>query len=182
MALIPALFLLFLTGVGPLIAWRRASWASLRRQFVVPAGAGLVTAVVLAIALPRPDRRDPAHDLEPVRLRRSAPSRRSTRAPSARARAAAASRVLQALGTLLRKNQRRYGGYIVHLGVVCVLLGIGGAAFNEERLENVDPGRRRCELDGYRLEYLTARRAARRSTTAAPSRASRSTTATGRSR
>jgi len=63
---------------------------------------------------------------------------------------------LRALGTLLRKNQRRYGGYIVHVGVVCILLGIAGAAFNEERLENVDPGGK-VELNGYRLEYLTAR-------------------------
>ena len=47
---------------------------------------------------------------------------------------------LQALGTLMRKNQRRYGGYVVHLGVVFIVIGIAGAAFNEERLENVHPG------------------------------------------
>jgi cytochrome c-type biogenesis protein CcmF len=41
------LFLLLLTGVGPLIAWRKASWTSLRRQFVWPGAAGAVTAVVL---------------------------------------------------------------------------------------------------------------------------------------
>ena len=48
--------------------------------------------------------------------------------------------VLQALAALLRKNQQRYGGYIVHLGVVFVLIGITGATLNEERLENVRPG------------------------------------------
>jgi cytochrome c-type biogenesis protein CcmF len=64
--------------------------------------------------------------------------------------------VPQALGTLLRKNQRRYGGYVVHVGAVCILLGIAGAAFNEEHLENVDPGGS-VQLNGYRLEYLTAR-------------------------
>ena len=47
LALVPALFLLFLTGVGPLIAWRRASWSNLRRQFVAPAIAGAVTLVAL---------------------------------------------------------------------------------------------------------------------------------------
>jgi hypothetical protein len=38
---------------------------------------------------------------------------------------------LQAFGTLMRKNQRRYGGYVVHLGVVFILIGIAGAAFND---------------------------------------------------
>jgi cytochrome c-type biogenesis protein CcmF len=43
----------------------------------------------------------------------------------------------------------------VHLGVVFILIGIAGAAFNEERLENVHPGGS-IEIDGYRLEYRTA--------------------------
>src|SRR5215813_6974109 len=46
-----ALLLLFLTGVGPLVAWRRASVANLRRQFVWPVACGLLTAVALAGAL-----------------------------------------------------------------------------------------------------------------------------------
>ena len=45
-----------------------------------------------------------------------------------------------ALKTLLRRNQRRYGGYIVHAGVVILFLGISGAAFNEEKIVNVRPG------------------------------------------
>ena len=62
----------------------------------------------------------------------------------------------QALGALLRKNQRRYGGYVVHLGVVFIFIGIAGAAFNEERLENLQPGDA-VQMNGYRLEYRTAR-------------------------
>ena len=64
---------------------------------------------------------------------------------------------LTALGTLLRKNQRRYGGYVVHLGIVFILIGISGSAFNEERLENVKPGESISMSDGYKLEYLTAK-------------------------
>ena len=45
-----ALLLLLLTGVGPLIAWRRASPANLRRQFVWPGALGLLTLVALAAA------------------------------------------------------------------------------------------------------------------------------------
>jgi len=64
--------------------------------------------------------------------------------------------VPRALATLLSKNQRRYGGYVVHLGMVFLLIGISGAAFNEERLENLNPGER-IDMNGYSLEYLTAR-------------------------
>ena len=45
------LLLLFLTGVGPLIAWRRATWASLRRQFWMPAAVGVATLVGLLAVL-----------------------------------------------------------------------------------------------------------------------------------
>jgi cytochrome c-type biogenesis protein CcmF len=61
-----------------------------------------------------------------------------------------------ALLTLLRKNQRRYGGYIVHLGIVLMLLGISGSVFNYESLENVGPGDSVDVQRDYRLEYLTA--------------------------
>jgi cytochrome c-type biogenesis protein CcmF len=46
-----ALFLLFLTGVGPLIAWRRASLASVTKQFCWPATIGLITSLVVWYAL-----------------------------------------------------------------------------------------------------------------------------------
>ena len=62
-----ALLLLFLTGVGPLIAWRRASLANLRRQFVWPVACGVVTAVALAIALGLEAHLLLAHRVEPLR-------------------------------------------------------------------------------------------------------------------
>ena len=46
---------------------------------------------------------------------------------------------LRALGTLLRKNQRRYGGYIVHVGAVAILFGIGGAVARLALYENDRP-------------------------------------------
>jgi len=60
-----------------------------------------------------------------------------------------------ALITLLSRNQRRYGGYIVHAGFVILLLGVSGAAFNEQQLNNVSPGDS-VEIRNYRLNYLTA--------------------------
>jgi cytochrome c-type biogenesis protein CcmF len=148
-----ALFLLFLTGVGPLIAWRKASLVSVRRQFLWPTACGLVAAAALLIVL------------------RGGPSFFSVVTWSLaafvtgtifqeyyraiRARMRNGEGPLQALGQLLQRNQRRYGGYIVHLGVVFILVGIAGAAFNEQKLETIKPGGS-IEIADYRLEYLTA--------------------------
>jgi cytochrome c-type biogenesis protein CcmF len=63
--------------------------------------------------------------------------------------------ILTALFTLLSRNQRRYGGYIVHAGFVILMLGISGAAFNEEQVNNVRPGDS-AEIRNFRLHYLTA--------------------------
>jgi cytochrome c-type biogenesis protein CcmF len=149
-----ALFLLFLTGVGPLVAWRRASWPSLRRQFTIPAATGIVTALALLAGF----RGDiPWYPLAAWSLGAFVVAsivQDYARAMRSRMRSRRES-PLRALAALLRKNQQRYGGYVVHLGVVCILFGAAGAAFNRERLETVRPGER-VAIDGYALEYLTA--------------------------
>jgi cytochrome c-type biogenesis protein CcmF len=149
------LFLLLLTGIGPLIAWRRASRTSLQRQFVWPLATGLAAALALWLAL------RPRIGFYPISLWSLGAFVTATvvqeyvRAIRARLRKGDEN-ALQALGVLLRRNQQRYGGYVVHLGVVLIVLGLGGAAFNEERLENVRVGET-IRMNGYRLEYLTAR-------------------------
>jgi len=148
-----ALLLLFLTGVGPLIAWRRASLANLRRQFVWPTAAGLVTAVVLAVAL------GSALTFYSIVAWSLAAFVMGTitqeYARAIRARRQKGEGPFTAVGQLLRKNQQRYGGYIVHLGAVFILIGTTGSVLNEERLENLSPGSG-FAMDGYRLQYLTA--------------------------
>jgi len=154
MAFVPTLVLLFLTGVGPLIAWRRSSPNLLRRQFALPAVAGVVGGLLAWAWFGR--------ELELYLLMVSALGafvtgtvvQEYTRAIRVRVRKGEEN-ALQAFGSLLRKNQQRYGGYIVHLGVVLVLLGTAGSVLNEERLENVKPGSE-IHLHGYRLRYLTA--------------------------
>ncbi|UCE84765.1 MAG: heme lyase CcmF/NrfE family subunit [Deltaproteobacteria bacterium] len=149
-----ALFLLFLTGVGPLIAWRRSSLTSLRRQFVWPGIAGLLTAALLPVfGLAGSFYSHVAFSLGAFVMATIA--QEYWRAIRVRMRSHAET-PLAALGTLLRKNQQRYGGYIIHLGAVFVLLGAAGSAFNEELLQNVAPGDA-IELRDYRIEYLTAR-------------------------
>jgi len=149
-----AAILLFLTGVGPLVAWRRASWASLRRQFVGPAAAGGVTALVLLGLLGSALTWYPLVAWSLGAFVVTTVTQEYGRAIRARMRAGEGP--FAALATLLRKNQRRYGGYVVHLGVVLILVGAAGAAFDEERLANVQPGDT-VAMDGYTLRYLTAR-------------------------
>ncbi len=154
MAFVPTLLLLFLTGVGPLIAWRRASPGLLRRQFALPAAAGVAGGLLATAWFGR--------ELEFYLLMVCALGafvtgtvvQEYTRAIRVRVRKGEEN-ALQAFASLLRKNQQRYGGYIVHLGVVLVLLGTAGSVLNEERLENVRPGSE-IRLHDYRLHYLTA--------------------------
>jgi cytochrome c-type biogenesis protein CcmF len=149
-----AVFLLILTGVGPLIAWRRASLANLRRQFVWPVACGVVTAIALGIAL---GAKLTFYSLTAWSLSAfviGTIAQEYVRAVRARTRKGGES-VIAALAALLRKNQQRYGGYIVHLGVVFILIGITGAVLNEEKLENVKPGGS-FSIGDKRLDYLTA--------------------------
>jgi len=151
-----AAVLLFLTGVGPLIAWRRASWTSLRRQFLLPGTSGILAAIATIAALRGSLSTYPLVFWSLGAFVTATIVQEYWRAVRARMRNAGES-AGTALVTLLRKNQRRYGGYVVHLGVVFILLGISGSAFNEERLENVKPGQTVSLADGSRLEYLTAK-------------------------
>ena len=116
-----ALLLLFLTGVGPLVAWRRASLANLRRQFVWPAACGLVTAVALIAALGAQLTFYSITAWSLAGFVVGTITQEYVRAVRARTRKGDEN-VFQALAALLRKNQQRYGGYIVHLGVVFVLI------------------------------------------------------------
>src|SRR5262245_27582833 len=109
-----ALLLLLLTGIGPLIAWRRASLANLRRQFVWPVVCGAVTAAALGAIL-----RGQLTFYSITAWSLSAfvigtIAQEYVRAVRARTRKGESA--FQALAELLRRNQQRYGGYIVHLG------------------------------------------------------------------
>jgi cytochrome c-type biogenesis protein CcmF len=149
-----ALGLFFLTGVGPLIAWRKASLASVRRQFLWPSTLGILAAVVLGVTFRGGI---PLYSLLAWTLGAFVTGTvLQEYARAIRARMRSGEGPFTAFASLLRKNQRRYGGYIVHLGVVFIFVGIAGAAFNEERLENIAPGGE-IRLHDYRLRYLTAK-------------------------
>ena len=149
-----ALCLMVLTGIGPLIAWRKASITSLRRQFRLPATMGIAVGVTVVAIFGF----DPGYwaiacwGLAGFVL--TTVTQEYTLAVRGRMKRLGEG-VGTALRTLLVRNQRRYGGYIVHTGFVILMLGISGAAFNEEQLSNVRPGDSATIRD-FRIEYLTA--------------------------
>src|SRR5215208_3320899 len=131
------LLLLAVTGIGPLIAWRKASAANLRRQFVGPLAAG---AVVLAVLLASGVR-----DLYAVMALALAGFVAGTitqefyRGVRARRRMHGESAAL-AFGRLIGRNRRRYGGYIVHAGILIYFVAFAGMAFRRQREATLKPG------------------------------------------
>jgi cytochrome c-type biogenesis protein CcmF len=131
------LMLLGLTGIGPLIAWRKASPANLRRQFVGPVASGSVTLVALLAAGVR--------DLYAVVAIALAGFVAGTiaqefyRGIRARRRMHGES-VPVAFLRLIERNRRRYGGYIVHAGILIYFVAFAGMAFKVEREATLKPG------------------------------------------
>jgi cytochrome c-type biogenesis protein CcmF len=131
------LALLALTGIGPLIAWRKASTANLQRQFLLPSASGLVTGVVLlAMGI-----RDlyallswalAAFVLGTVlqEFHRGIRARMRMYGEAAPA----------ALVRLVNRNRRRYGGYLVHVGILVYFVGFAGMAFKVTREVTLAPG------------------------------------------
>ena len=125
------LFLLFLTGVGPLFAWRRSSVESLKRAFLWP-----------TIAAVCPDGRAVRSFRHPALLRadvvrRSAclwPGRSLASSTKARRRSRQEPdrTCVAATVELTHRNTRRYGGYLVHMGIVIMFIGFTGTAFNKD--------------------------------------------------
>ena len=131
------LFLLFLTGVGPLLPWRSTSLKSIRRNFVLPVIV-LWATVIVCFAVGVNPWKDGAFSNGSFYAIVSF-------AVSAAVLTAIFSEFLRGAGVisrqtgrnllvgtwlLTRRNTRRYGGYIIHIGVVIVVIGLAGAAFN----------------------------------------------------
>jgi cytochrome c-type biogenesis protein CcmF len=126
-----------LTGVGPLIAWRKASAANLRRQFIGPVTSGGVTLLALLAAGVR--------DLYAVMAMALAGFVAGTiaqefyRGVRARRRMHGEAAPL-AFVRLIGRNRRRYGGYIVHAGILIYFVAFAGMAFKVEREATLKPG------------------------------------------
>jgi cytochrome c-type biogenesis protein CcmF len=131
------LFLLFLTGVGPLIAWRRSSLDSLRRAFLIPAVAGLAAvAGLVASGIRNPMALISFGLCAFVITTILSEFWKGSRAISTKESLA----LPHAAFELTWRNTRRYGGYLVHLGIVSIFVGFTGSAFNLHETRNVGLG------------------------------------------
>jgi cytochrome c-type biogenesis protein CcmF len=146
--------LLLLMGIGPLIAWRRASLRGLGRIFAWPIGAALATGLVL-LALGAGSSVPGlvgytfcAFVLASIVLEFA----RGTRARHALSRGSWAS----AFADLIGRNRRRYGGYIVHASIVLLAIGVvGSSAYDTTREQRLRPGQTMAVGD-YTLTYRGA--------------------------
>ncbi len=138
-----ALLLLLLTAVGPLLAWRGTSLESLKRNFLWPALGALATGVFL-MATPRawgsPFGLRPWNDVSYfyslmvimlsvlVGLTVASEFVRGGRVISRHT----GQNLITSMLHLANRNTRRYGGYIVHVGVIIIMIGFAGSAFNQD--------------------------------------------------
>jgi cytochrome c-type biogenesis protein CcmF len=131
------LFLLFLTGVGPLFAWRRTSLESLRRNFQIPGLAGLALAIALFAAGIRNYYALISFGLCLfVTLTVFSEFYKGARAIVAKNSV----NLFQATVELTHRNTRRYGGYLVHMGIVIMFIGFTGHAFNQCDVKEMNAG------------------------------------------
>jgi len=133
-----ALALLLLTGIGPVLSWKRATASVLKRNFVIPSIVGLLATLVgIPFGL---------HGVYPIVCVAGAAFVLATiamefaRGIQARKDAEPAASPV-AMIHLVQKNKRRYGGYIVHLGVVMIFVGVlGSSVFQKEAHAPLKPG------------------------------------------
>ncbi|HSJ94572.1 MAG TPA: heme lyase CcmF/NrfE family subunit [Gaiellaceae bacterium] len=146
--------IVLLMGLGPLVAWRRASLRALGRSVAWPAGVALVVGAVL-VALGAGS--SPAGLVGYTFAAFVLAAIVLEFARGTRARKAAGSATwLGAFTSLVGRNRRRYGGYVVHAAIVLLLVGaVGIGGFSTSSDARLSPGQS-VEVGAYTLTYLGA--------------------------
>jgi cytochrome c-type biogenesis protein CcmF len=136
-------------GVGPLIAWRRASPENLRRNFVWPLAIGIGSAAVFwglgvrsALAV-----------LSLALTVFVAATITLDFARATRARLRSGQAILPAMGGLLVRHNRRYGGFVVHLGILVITLGVTGSQAWSVQTETTLKRGEVAQLAGYHVRF-----------------------------
>ena len=141
--------LIFLMGVGPLIAWRRASLENLRRNFLWPTVIGVAAAAIVFVLGVRSTLA--VLSLALVAFVTATIAVDVARATRARVRMGEA--IPRALGGLLLRHNRRYGGFVVHLGILVIALGVTGSQAWSVQTETTLRRGEHAELAGYRVRF-----------------------------
>jgi cytochrome c-type biogenesis protein CcmF len=148
-----ALVLVLLSGIGPIIAWRRVSVANLRRNFTFPVAAG-VLALILLLLLSNAGTRPFALAMFALGTFVVASVTQELWKGVGARRAMTRDSHLRALGQIVRRNRRRYGGYIAHAGLAVLLIGVAASSsFQHSHDVSLKPGQQ-ASVDGYSIRYL----------------------------
>ncbi|MGM7683056.1 heme lyase CcmF/NrfE family subunit [Cytobacillus sp. Hm23] len=144
------LALMFVMAICPLIAWQRSTVRNLRKNFLIPAILSLLVAMLLIFLGIR--KAYPIIGFAVVAFMIFTHVLEISRGVKAR-RAVTKENVLVALGRLMSRNRRRYGGYIVHIGIALMAVGIiGSNNFNVETMKTLAIGES-IELAEYTITY-----------------------------
>ena len=147
-----ALVLVLLSGLGPALAWRRTTAANLRRELMAPVAIGVATLVVLLAA--GVERRAAALAMFSLgAFVLAVVVQEFARGVRAR-RAMTDEGIPRAAVSLVRRNRRRYGGYIVHAGVIVLLVGVAASSsFQKADDVRLAPGEQ-ARIGGYDIRYV----------------------------
>jgi cytochrome c-type biogenesis protein CcmF len=144
------LFLVFLMAIGPIIAWRRASWDNLKRNFLWPAPASLALGLGLFVWKVRNFL--PLLGFTLLAFVAFTILYDTGLALRARKRIAGEG-IFRGLITLARRNQRRYGGFVVHLGIVLIMMGIAGSMSYSIEKEATMAVNQELQVGNYRIQF-----------------------------
>ncbi|HET9198505.1 MAG TPA: cytochrome c-type biogenesis CcmF C-terminal domain-containing protein [Solirubrobacterales bacterium] len=148
-----AIGLVLFTGVGPLLAWRRVSWETAKRVFRVPVAVAAIVILLLGVFT------DAADNLWALALFAFAAFALAGLAQEFWTGTQARKRLSgepggKALVGLVGRNRRRYGGYIVHVGVIVLLIGVAASSsFQTNRDVELRPGES-TTVDGRTITYV----------------------------
>jgi cytochrome c-type biogenesis protein CcmF len=147
-----AILLVLFMGIGPLVAWRRVTLAGIGRAVMVPLAATLVAAIVLALTIGLAESVTAYALFLVATFTIVAVGQEFWRGTVARRRLVGGGRVA-ALGSLLTRNRRRYGGYVAHVGLVLALFGIAASSsFQTSRDLRLSPGDQ-AQVGDYTITY-----------------------------
>jgi len=145
------LVLIFLMGVGPLISWRKASKKNLVNNFMYPVILGLLTSVVLVVLGMREITAIISYSLCAFALTTVF----SEFIKGTNVRASRGENYFKAFLKLVSRNKRRYGGYVVHIGVAIIVIGItSSSVFVDTKEATVNPGES-FKIGTYTVAYET---------------------------
>jgi cytochrome c-type biogenesis protein CcmF len=151
------LLLIFLTAVGPLLAWRNTSVGSIKRNFAIPGTVALLVEVVVGAMLVKNGVRfwtDRGQMYSMLAFCLSTLVIATVASEFIRGGIVWKNKLQTNLAfgmyQLTRRNMRRYGGYVVHFGVVLVVIGLAGAAFNRDVEQEMATGDK-IEIGSYTL-------------------------------